>query len=193
MDHAAIQHPTLIMVRGLPGSGKSYLAAALENELSKDGVVVLDPDALDVTAADYLAFSKELDAEGLDKAIHPFRWSRKLACDAIAAGKIVIWNQPFTNRGVFERLVAFLEAHAKERNIHLPVLLVEVEIDPETAKARIAERKKAGGHGPSDNTFAHRVGEYESYADSFRAVVVNGKDDVATSLSAVMRALGELD
>jgi predicted ABC-type ATPase len=181
------------MIRGLPGSGKSHLAAKLAHALGKDDTVMLDPDGLDVTDGAYLAFSRELEKEGLDTAIHPFRWLRKLACDAITAHKVVIWNQPFTNRGVFERLVAFLESHAREQGLELPVLVVEVEIDPEVAKARIAQRKQAGGHGPSDKTFAQRVGEYESYADGFRTVTVRGDDDINASLDAVLQALDGLN
>lgn len=187
-----VQRPTLVMIRGLPGSGKSHLAAALADRLGKGDVTILDPDTIDLAAPDYAKFSKALDREGLDKAIHPFRWSRKLACDAIMAHKIVIWNQPFTNRGIFERLVAFLEGHAHEHGLHLPVLVVEVEIDHETAKERIARRKQEGGHGPSDNTFAQRAGEYQSYADGFKTIVVQGADEVGVSLAAVLRALKEL-
>lgn len=180
------------MVRGLPGSGKSHLTAALADAIGQDDVVVLDPDTIDLQDVKYLKFSKTLEEEGLDKAIHPFRWSRKLACDAIVERKVVIWNQPFTNRGIFERLVAFLEAHAQENGLRLPVLVVEVEIDHETAKERIAKRKMAGGHGPSDTTFMHRASEYQSYADGFKTVIVQGKDNVAVSLSAVLRALEDL-
>lgn len=177
------------MIRGLPGSGKSHLAAELAQALGKGDTVVLDPDALDVTDEAYLAFSRELDKDGLDRAIHPFRWSRKLACEAIAARKAVIWNQPFTNRGIFERLIAFLEEYARGQGISLPVLVVEVEIDPEAAKARIVRRKQDGGHGPSDGTFARRVSEYRSYADGFRTVTVQGEDDVKASINAVLQAL----
>lgn len=192
MKTSDIHYPTLLMIRGLPGSGKTYLADRLVETLGDERVVVLDPDTVDLTAKDYLAFSAELEAEGLDKALHPFRWSRKLACEGVAAGNIVIWNQPFTIRGIFERLVAFIEADAKEHGIDLPVLVVEVEIDEATAKQRIVERKQAGGHGPSDGTFGRRVGEYESYVDGFETVVVQGRDDIAASLTAVMEKLGQL-
>jgi Thymidylate kinase len=187
-----IARPLLIMVRGLPGSGKSHLAAELASELGKDNTVVLDPDALDTTDEAYQAFSRELEKEGVDKRIHPFRWSRKRACDAIAAQKIVIWNQPFTDRGIFERLVAFLEEYAREQGLRLPVLVVEVEIDPEVAKARIARRKQEGGHGPSEGTFAARVRDYQSYADGFRTVTVQGEDDVKVSIGTILQALNNL-
>lgn len=192
---ANVHYPTLVMIRGLPGSGKSYLATELEKRLDREHVLILAPDAdtLDLTTKEYQSFSQELAKEGLDKAIHPFRWSRKMACDAISAHKIVIWNQPFTNRGIFERLITFLETYAHEHGIRLPVLLVEVELDPESAKTRIAKRKQAGGHGPSDDTFARRVSEHVSYADGYRNVSVHGEDDVAKSADTVIEALRELN
>jgi predicted kinase len=191
-EHTDIPYPALIMIRGLPGSGKSYLAAALEKEVGKEHLVILDPDTVDQTDKAFLAFSDELTKEGLDKAIHPFRWSRKLACDAVSDHKIIIWNQPFTNQGIFDRLVAFIQAYADEHDIDLPVLLVEVEIDHATAKERITKRKQAGGHGPTDGTFARRVDEYVSYADNYRTVVVEGQGDVEASVAAVMPALQDL-
>lgn len=188
-NHMNIHHPTLIMIRGLPGSGKSYLAAELEKIIGQENVVMPDPDNVDKTNPEYLALSEQLSKEGLDEAIHPFRWSRKRACDAIEAGKIIMWNQPFTNRGIFDRLVAFLQAHAREHGIDLPVLLVEVEIDPSIAKQRITKRKQTGGHGPSDNTLNNRINDYESYADGYRTVKVDGQSDVSKSAAAVMQAL----
>jgi predicted kinase len=190
---ADISYPTLIMIRGLPGSGKSYLARALENELGAEDVVILDPDTVDQADKAFMAFSDQLSKEGLDKAIHPFRWSRKMACDAVSDHKIIIWNQPFTNQGIFDRLVAFIKAYADDHDVPLPVLLVEVDIDHATAKARITKRKQAGGHGPSDETFARRVDEYTSYVDAYRTVIVNGADDVHASVGAVMAALRDLE
>lgn len=184
-----IPYPTLIMIRGLPGSGKSYLATALQKTLGDEHVLVLDPDTIDQTDKAYLAFSDELTKEGLDTAIHPFRWSRKRACDAILAGKIIIWSQPFTNRGIFDRLVAFLQAYADENGIRLPVLLVEIEVDHATARERVAKRKQAGGHGPSDQTFGRRLQEYVGYADSYPAITVHGGADVEVSVAAVLEAL----
>ncbi len=192
MKHADIKHPILIMIRGLPGSGKTYLAMRLEQALGEGHVVILDPDTVDLETERYLEFSKELEKEGLNRAIHPFRWLRKQACDAVVAGKSVMWNQPFTDRGIFERLIAFIQNHAHENGVQLPVLVVEVEIDPDIAKVRIAKRKQAGGHGPTDDTFGRRVSEYVSYADGFSTVVVQGKDDIAISVATVLAAIEDL-
>lgn len=186
-------HPTLMFIRGMYGSGKSYLAEVLRQALGATQVMLLDPDAIDYDGQAYRALSKSLDAEGLDTTIHPFRFLRGQAYDGIATGKVVIWNQPFTNRGMFSRLVENLQAYALERGIRLPVLVVEVEIDPAVAKDRVAQRKQAGGHGPSDKTLAERIRGYESFAsDGYTTVAVSGTDDVAVSVETVLQTLRTL-
>lgn len=192
-EPANLHYPTLIMVRGLPGSGKSYVAAALTEALGKERVVTLDPDTIDLKNEEYLAFSDKLTKEGLDKKIHPFRWLRALACEGIKAGKIVIWNQPFTIRDIFNRLVAFLQNYAVTNDIPLTTLVVEVEVDHAVAKERVTKRKQAGGHGPSDNTFIRHVADYASYADQgHNTVVVNGENDLSESVDAIIHALRKL-
>lgn len=191
-DQQLVEGPVLIMIRGLPGSGKSYLAEALQDSIGQDRVLVLDPDKIKTRDEEYLKFSDNLSAEGLDKTIHPFRWSRKLACDGVVRGKIIIWNQPFTIRGIFDRLVLFMQNYAKVQNISVPVLNVEVEIDQNSAKNRINDRKKSGGHGPSINTFNKRISEYKSFADGYETIVVDGVDRIDKSVNKIIEHLKEL-
>lgn len=185
--------PVLVFVRGMPGSGKSYLAAALEKALGKENVLMLDPDKIDLTAHDYTEFSKFLTAEGLDEKIHPFRWLRTSAYGGIKAHNIIIWNQPFTNEGVFNRLISHLQDYAQEHQIDLPVLVVEVKIDPTVAKDRVNQRKLDGGHGPSENTLNKRIADHKSYVgESFITVTVEGDADVSTSVAKVTKVLNQL-
>ena len=185
--------PTLILVRGMPGSGKSHLAAELRRALGEDLVVSLDPDATDYQSKAYLAHTERLTAEGVDPKLHAYRFLRGQAYDGIATDKIVIWDQPFTNLEIFNTMVGRLRDHAAENGKQLPVLVVEVELDPEAAKARVAERKNAGGHGPSDKTLAQRISEYRSFAgEGYRTIVVRGDDGVQASVAAVLEALQAL-
>jgi len=186
-------HPTLIVVRGMPGSGKSYLASELQKTLGSDKVVMLDPDATDYESEAYKEHVKAQIAEGVDPKLHAYRFLRAQAYDGIAARKVVIWNQPFTNLEIFNKMVDRLRTHASEHHTHLPILVVEVEIDPEVAKERVLERKRQGGHGPSDNTLAQRINDYKSFADEgYETVTVHGEDDVSSSVSSVVQALQDL-
>ena len=185
-----IQGPILIFIRGLPGSGKSYLARELYKILGTERVVMLDPDATDYKSKEYTDHSKALIAEGIEEKFHPYRFLRSRAHQAISDHKIIIWNQPFTLAGGFERTIKSVRDYATEHDIELPILAVEIDIDPKIAKARIENRKEQGGHGPSDGRFARFVDEYVSFAGmgQDRTITVHGEDDVATLAQTVIQA-----
>lgn len=186
-------HATVIFVRGLPGSGKSYVADKLKETLTADKVIVLDPDATDYKSQEYLAHTKTLAAEGVDQKLHAYRFLRAKAYAGIVAGKIIIWNQPFTNLEIFRKMIARLQTHAAAHDTDLSILVVEVEIDPSTAKHRVIKRKQGGGHGPSTNTFERFTKDYTSFANQgYTTITVRGTDDVTTSVSTIRAALKEL-
>jgi thymidylate kinase len=62
-DTSQRDHPIVILIRGLPGSGKSYLARALSRELGEDDVVMLDPDATDYESDIYKEHVRQATAD----------------------------------------------------------------------------------------------------------------------------------
>ncbi len=186
-------HPTLIIIRGLPGSGKSYLAAALVKELGEDNVVTLDPDATDYTSRAYTDLSDSLTAEGVDKKFHPYRFLRAQAYQGITSNKYIIWNQGFTNLDGLNKTVINLQTYATDHNIELPLLVVEVEIDHDIAKKRVADRAAKGGHDVNEENFARFINDYRTFAgEGYDPVVVNGEDEVSASVATVLEALKKL-
>lgn len=182
----------LIIIRGIPGSGKSYLAQKLIN-LIEEPVITLDPDTTDYESTQYIEHVKQQTVEGVDPKLHAYRFLRAQAQKGIENRNIIIWNQPFTNLEIFHKMMNTLRSHASKHNTDFTLLVVEVEVDSQVAKKRIDARKSAGGHGPSENTFDRFVGDYKSYAsEGFNTVTVNGSDDPEVSTAKIMEALKKL-
>lgn len=186
-------NPVLILIRGLPGSGKSYLAKALYNALEKDTVVMLDPDATDYKSVAYKEHVQQLTAEGVDPKLHAYRFLRAQAYRGIETGKIILWNQPFTNLEIFQKMIDRLQTHAAEYNRNLSICIVEVEVDPATANERVQKRKQSGGHGPSEATFLRFANDYASFAHlGFETVHIDGNTDVQASVATILKTLHTL-
>lgn len=189
----SIPLPVLVLIRGLPGSGKSYLADALAEKIGADKVTLLDPDTVDFDSEAYKAMAERLTQEGVDKKFFPYRFSRERAYEAIEANKLIIWNQAFTNLDGFQKTVANLQNYAIEHGTVLPLLVVEVEIEPKIAQARIAARRDEGGHDVPAENFERFMADYRSFAgEGFHTLVVNGQSDISQSVDAVMSELGKL-
>lgn len=185
--------PILILMRGLPGSGKSYIANALHAALGKEKVVMLDPDATDYESAVYKAHTEQLTQEGVDPKLHAYRFLRAQAYDGIEAGKIILWNQPFSNLEIFQKMLDRLQTHANEHKRNLSILIVEVELDPAIARDRVKKRKQAGGHGPSETAFLRFVDGYTSFAHlGFKTVRVDGGADVQDSVKTILKGMDSL-
>lgn len=179
-----------MIIRGIPGSGKSYLTRKLQQSLGVDTVVVLDPDGIDKNGEAFRGFSQQLTAEGVEEKFHPFRFLRQTGYDGILAGKTVIWNQAFNDFNGFEITVTRMQEFAKEHSIHLRVLVVEVEIDVEAAATRIAARVAAGGHDVPREKLDKFASEYESFAGrGYDTVTVDGGGDSDVSIATIVAAL----
>jgi len=183
------EYPKAVLVRGVPGGGKSQLTDILRQKLGAR-VEVLDPDAVDQDSGEYRAFVETQTREGVDPKLHLYRWSRARAYAAIEAHKIIIWNQAFTNLEIFRKMIDRLETHAAACGTKLPILVVEVEVDPQTARQRVAERVNRGGHTVSEEAFARIFNDYKSFVDEGLTVVkVDGRADINSSVTTVLDAI----
>lgn len=186
------KHAIAVLVRGLPGSGKSFITDKFVQTLQPGEVIVLDPDKVDTNSQGYTEHIKAMQEQGVDERLHVYRYLRGLAYDGIAAGSIVIWNQPFTNLDIFNKMVANFRLQAEQHDVALDVLVVEIEIDPILAKTRVETRKEAGGHGPSEQTFQRFSDDYVSFApENYDVISVRG-DDAQAAVTAMQTAIGQL-
>ena len=182
--------PYLVIVRGVPGSGKSYLTYELARTLGEDRVVVLDPDAIDTTSSAFRELSQKLTVEGVDEKFHPYRFSREQAYSGIVASKFIIWNQPFIDFDGFQKTIDRLQTYAAEHDKVLPALVVEVEVDEASARQRVATRIEQGGHGPEADVFDRFFREYRSFAGKgYNTVGVDGTAPLAHSIATIIEVL----
>ena len=182
--------PKLVIIRGIPGGGKSYLALSLQKVLGSDNVVILDPDAIDKESEAYKQLSAQLSAEGVDQKFHPFRYLRALAHDAIRSGKILLWTQAFNDFAGFKITVDKLVVFAEEQGLELPVVVVEVAVSRAVARSRIDERVHRGGHEVSDERLDQFFAEFTSFVGKgYRVVTVDGELDAAVSTERILAVL----
>ena len=182
--------PLLVLVRGLPGSGKSYIASAVQEKLGASEVVLLDPDTIDFESSAYIEMSTRLTEDGVDSKLYPYRFLRQQAYEGILAGKIIIWNQAFTNLYIFDRTILNLQNYAAEHSVELKHIVVEVEIDAQAARIRIEARVAGGGHDVSVEAFERFMTDYESFAKhGHDPVIVQGDADIAATLDTVVQAI----
>lgn len=184
-----LNRPILVLIRGLPGSGKSYLSAAIQ-QLLGGPVVVLDPDATDYSSTAYAEYVQNVTAQGVDPSLHAYRFLREQAYAGVTAHRIILWNQPFTNREIFQKMTSGLINYATNSGTTLDILVVELGVDTAIAKARVTERKQAGGHGPSDAAFNRFTNDYVSFADEgFPTLSLDGSKDIQTSANKVVEKI----
>lgn len=187
------KHPILIMMRGLPGSGKSFIARQVVERYGQINTVILDPDAIDFGSDDYAHFSEELSIQQVDSTLHPYRYLRAQAYKAIDEGKLIIWNQAFTNQELVHRTIINLQTHATEGGNGLDVLVVDVAIDPETAKERINSRVAAGGHAVNEEMFARFLNDYRSFQGyDYPYILLNGDAPVEASTTTLLEKIKNL-
>lgn len=186
-------HPILVIIRGIPGSGKTTVARALKEQIGDDHVTLLDPDTIDFESEEYKRLVADLKSEGVDEKFYPFRFLRKQALDGIMQNKTIIWNQAFNDLNGFQITIGRLQEFATANGIHLPLLVVEVEVSYEVARERINQRTQAGGHNVPDDALKDYVKNYKSFAaHGYDTLTLNGENDAQQSAQAVLQRLSAL-
>lgn len=184
--------PVAVFIRGVPGSGKSYLAKRLQAAIPESQVVALDPDAIDYESDTYKKHVVAATAEGVDPALFAYRFLRAQAYQGVADHKIIIWNQPFTSLEIFNKMINRLQTCASEHHTSLQLIVVEVDVSKELAAERIEKRKLAGGHGPSSGRLDRFFDDYHSFADEgYEVIPVDGAADLEEPVRQIVKTIKE--
>lgn len=182
----------VVLVRGLPGSGKSYIVSKFLESFKSADVISLDPDMVDKESEAYKQHVIEQEKEGVAPELHLYRFLRAQAYSGIRAGELVIWNQPFSNSEIFKKMTDNFYIQAREVGVELQILVVEVGLDPEAARARVKSRIERGGFGPDDPVFDRFVSEYRSVASEGYDVLPVDGSDAEDAVSKISSKISEL-
>jgi predicted ABC-type ATPase len=183
-------NPTLIIIRGLPGSGKSFIAEELLRQFSGESIVLLDPDMIDNKSKEYTDFTKDLENKEVDPKLFPYRFLRNKAYETIDKRGVIIWTQAFTNQDLLDKTIKNLSNYSSQKSYKLRVLVVDVEIEENIARERIKKREELGLHGVSDENFKRFVNDYSPFENyGYDLLTLNGKKDVSSSVEIILSKL----
>ncbi len=182
--------PVLLIIRGIPGSGKSYFARHLYEVIGASDAILLDPDTTDYNSLAYKQHVEDQNKEGVDPKLHAYRFLRAKAYEGINNSQIIIWNQPFSNLEILQKVTARLEEYATDNAKKLTIILIEVAIKPEVAKQRVIKRIQDGGHGPSEATFNRFANNYSTASSlGYKIIPINGLDSPAQTVPNVVQLI----
>ncbi len=172
--------PKLILIRGLPGAGKSHLAELLIGQMEFEEAVFCDPDKVITEGEDFLRFLEENNEEGMSIKTMIYRFLLKRAAEGLKNRRDVIWDQPWRSIWGIEYTLDFLNKYLILENTNSPyeVCVVELNVSVEEAFARVKRRIENGGHGPDEEVFNRFVAEYEppqKLGDRAKIIELNGE------------------
>lgn len=152
-----------LVIRGLPGIGKSTLAKTIAGGFGQEHCLFLDPDRVDLKLVERSVLLKHPGEEVTDQKLI-YRHLLSKARNALLEGKIVIWDQPWRSlwgiRVTVNKLQEFLAIEGRE-NLCLRLIILEFAFDQELARHRLQQRLNEGKHGPTPRTFERFVSEFE--------------------------------
>ncbi|MBP7767283.1 AAA family ATPase [Candidatus Saccharibacteria bacterium] len=171
----------LMFIRGIPGSGKTFIATETAKKIGNNEVLLIDPDTVDTESTEYLEACQRMRSEGVNETLFTYRFLREKARNGLLSRKVVIWNQAFTGIESFALVVDNFKQYAVENNIALKIYVTEVAIDPVIAKQRVRQRTANGGHGVDDDKFEEFIQKYRSLEGlglGYDIISIDGSEDV---------------
>ncbi len=175
--------PKLVMLCGLTGAGKSYIAQRLKEAI---GAVVLSSDVIRKQLAgmnpedrDLSEFGKGIYTPEITQRVYQELAERAYAL--LRDGKNVILDATFL-KNEYRRAVEF-----RLKRLGIKPLIVLVDIDDEKALEHFKKRKEYGG--VSDGRYEIYLKQKELFERPTNCIVVDGSDDADTNLRMILRAL----
>lgn len=134
----------LIIVRGLPGSGKSTLTKALSNNGIPSPTLVLDPDKVNKHSAEFCDHIKKQPTNLPEKTLI-YRMLLYQTIEALKEDVTVLWEQAWSWREGIEITIEKISRALCEQEQPI-ILIFELVLCINTAQKRVEERFRQGKH-----------------------------------------------
>lgn len=152
-----IKNPFLILIRGLPGTGKSTIAQDIKTTAS-DKIIILDPDTINIKSEDFLSFADDLQGK-VDSKIIPYRYLLNKGYKALEEGKNIVWCQAWTKLWGIKSAIKSL----KEKYPNLNPFVIEIEIPLNVVQERINHRVSKGGKDLNTRPLEEFLSAFENW------------------------------
>jgi adenylate kinase family enzyme len=186
----------LIIIRGLPSSGKSTLTDGLLKLIHLSRAKRLNPDFVEVNSPEFVKFCSTRPKDlPLKKLI--YRFLLYSACKELSTGGLVIWEQPWRKLELFRLTLENINV----RGYNLPetadypftIVIVEISLSEDEARRRVASRYHAGQHRLTAKDFVAFEQAFDSFEElNLEKLVVDGTLPLTKQVDLVVDFLREV-
>lgn len=176
----------LLLVRGIPGSGKTNLVDEFVKNTDPSDFIRLNPDKVETNSSNFIEFCNRIKCSiPLKKKIYRYLLYR--ACEYLALGKVVIWEQPWRS---VELLIMTLEnicvigyelhnPKITETNLPFYIGIVDIHIPDNIARERVAKRFLEGLHPLPPEGIEEFIGSVEPIENiDLPKLILDGEESV---------------
>lgn len=172
----------LVIIRGIPGAGKSRLATQLKEVLGENSIKI-DPD-------EYRYMGRTLNnSVQAGSKLELFDFLKDQALRSIKSGKIVVWDQAWTSLKNAREISTQINKMISPAKL----FLIEIEIAPSLAWDRIQAREKLGvQQGFTRVLFDTYVEKYFSVRTEDlegELIVLRDNDEESTNIKLILNRL----
>jgi hypothetical protein len=186
------QNAILVILRGLPGSGKSHLAEDIKNRIANKSISIVDPDMIDEADDSYKDFTAYLakNEPELESKFYPYRFLLSKSAEVLRQRGVVIWNQAFTDVDGMIYTARKLTSLCSNK---IGILVVQLESSPDDAWKRVVSRMRSGGNCMSKEKFDEFVQRYKYLEEiPYPSISINTFQNYKDGLDEIVKYLGSL-
>jgi adenylate kinase family enzyme len=121
----------LIIIRGIPGSGKTYFAQKINKNLPSE---VIDPEYIKITQRNFIEFRKLHPQEKRIKRLK-FLFNLDKTKKLLNEGKSLIWTQPWRKASGLKTTIEHIQ-----NSVPTKVIVLEINVDPKLCWERSKEK-----------------------------------------------------